>query len=382
MKCNKLMLFEYIDNNLEDNKKKELEAHLEQCDICKEVYNIFSDMDDIGRNYYESNIDFTEEIMSKLPEDDYKNRKCLFINKISRNKKRIIAYSSAAMIGIVILGAPILSNKLDLSDIKNNFAVESVNKPTSVDKNSKLILNEDKTTSNEQVVNLDKIDKDYIYDRMLNTIDFFKTAKGGYEYTDFDRNVNYSVDYSIRLDKNPKSYEKVTFSNGNINETLYDGENISFMFGKDMTILTSKATKIGEGGAKDPVKEINSKERIKTDDKGEKTYLYRQDIIFCGFAKKSLLPQERVFKFLSEFNNWSIQSIEEYNDLNCAVLVGKLDSKKFEMWVEVNTGMLLKYQYMSESNQLIEKLETKKIKLNDIIDEKDFEKDLSKYKEQ
>ncbi|MPN02975.1 hypothetical protein SDC9_150196 [bioreactor metagenome] len=87
-------------------------------------------------------------------------------------------------------------------------------------------------------------------------------------------------------------------------------------------------------------------------------------------------------KFLSDFNNWGIQSIEEYNDLNCAVLVGKLDNKKFEMWVEVNTGMLLKYQYMSESNQLIERLETKKIKINDIIDEKDFEKDLSKYKQQ
>lgn len=233
------------------------------------------------------------------------------------------------------------------------------------------------------------IDKDYVYDKMLNTIDNFQSVKGAFIYNDYNKNIENQVEYKVKQGVNAKTYERLRISDGADFEALYEEENLNTFDNKNMTMKVSLAKNLQKAGIKDNVKEIKAKDRIITDAKGEKTCYYRQNTIYARYSKMSLFPQEITMGYLLDQNQWNIVKNDKYMNLDCIVIEGKLrddnyskklNVKTFKMWVETNTGILLKYEGYSAAGKLSEKLETTDIKINVNINDNEFYKDKSQYK--
>ncbi|MFQ7748243.1 MAG: hypothetical protein ACLRJV_13755 [Eubacteriales bacterium] len=53
--------------------------------------------------------------------------------------------------------------------------------------------------------------KEYIYDRMLNTIDFYDTLQGSFEFSQAFSNLNYTATYCVRSGEDRKSFESILY---------------------------------------------------------------------------------------------------------------------------------------------------------------------------
>lgn len=225
----------------------------------------------------------------------------------------------------------------------------------------------------DKEITLESINKDFVYEKMLNTIDNFSSVVGTFNYYNYYMDNGYNVDYTVRLSGNPSSYQKITFSDGEIQETLCNGETIVFTDTKDLSQKTLRAVNAEKDGINDLAKTKKSKERIEVDSEGIKTYYYRQDLTNTTLAKQSILPQELTFAYLSDFNDWNIENIEDYNDVKAVIISGslsdvnysnKLNVKDFKLWIEPTTGILLKYEGYSNNGDLTEELKTDNLIIN------------------
>ena len=92
----------YIEDLLNEETKKDIELHLDECEDCKEVYDELKK----GVNLeYEKNMDLKEDEYEELKTDTLNSIKN-YLNKI---KYILIIFSMAVSIGISILGNGFLS---------------------------------------------------------------------------------------------------------------------------------------------------------------------------------------------------------------------------------------------------------------------------------
>ena len=92
----------YIEDLLNEETKKDIELHLDECEDCKEVYDELKK----GVNLeYEKNMDLKEDEYEELKTDTLNSIKN-YLNKI---KYILIIFSIAVSVGISILGHGFLS---------------------------------------------------------------------------------------------------------------------------------------------------------------------------------------------------------------------------------------------------------------------------------
>lgn len=231
-----------------------------------------------------------------------------------------------------------------------------------------------------------EITQDYIYDRMLNTMDFYGVLQGKFRITQFYGGVDYEVEYCVDGVDN-QSFERMTDYGGNnarSGEALPEHETVSYYDGK--TYQEAIITYDGSGKRSMPEKEIihtsnedaeerknldfvalvKPSSRVQTDSEGINTYYYRQSPNALGFSRASLEPQELTIGYLRDFSTWEITGQETLLDRSCSVIQGtlsgdyseKLHTANFTLWVDNETGILLKLEGYDDSGELAETLTT------------------------
>lgn len=228
--------------------------------------------------------------------------------------------------------------------------------------------------------------KDEIWHKMLNSTDYIHSVSGKMIYSD-GIGADISIEYQSDLD-NAKAYTKVSdisISNtadaimgnaadvsvsNNVTEVFTDSDSMVFLNNADRTAeCNDHFVRTRESDC-----EIDDSERVTADENGIPIYRYRADITNTYLAKASLVPQEMTFGFLTDFDAWKVDGIEEYAGRKCYVISGKatesygakLNVEKFVFYTDCETGVLLKYIGYDSSQNISSYIVTENISFNDM----------------
>ncbi len=325
--------------------------------------------------------------------------------------KRKYIYGAVAIcfIGIIGFSVSASTNNLELNDLPKNQRNEiiqqklenqnSSNELPEIDYSSKEAIFESFGFTEEDrrdtmlmplELNSNSINKEYIYDKMLNTIDYYTSVQGSFSLKKFYSNVEYTVSYCINGGEEHQSFEKFIntgdfpagYSFENDNEgppreivAYFDGETrieaavaereynrSSDTQGKN--IIDSYHIDVDEKEDCDFASLIKATSRITTDDEGINTYYYRENLNGLGYSRESVDPQELAMGYLGNFNTWSIANQEVILGRECSVIKGslsghyseKLHTTDFTLWVDNETGILIQLEGYDAEGNLAEQL--------------------------
>ena len=194
----------------------------------------------------------------------------------------------------------------------------------------------------------EKITQEILYDRMLNTVDYYdcvtikykmKCRESDVEHTEsIDSDISKHISYTTLYDE----YDQM--------EAYCDGKNIYACY-------LNKAVKDYYGPAN--VRTEYEMEKLAVTPRhsineydGYDEWYYRRDITNSISSSTTILPQGTAFLFLSDFEKWEIVGETEYLGRKCVELQGglsdyageKFNSNGFYMCVDKLTGILLKLE--------------------------------------
>lgn len=226
--------------------------------------------------------------------------------------------------------------------------------------------------------------KEYIYDRMNNSVDYFKTLQATY-YHYCNGEYTFYSSYCIQQGNNRKS-KMLTYNGDGVPVSYYafDGTySKEFSFGNDVSLIDSKnkefnsdiAEEIRKNRSKKYAEELNKLDGNKLTGKSfyspddfeldanallatKERYRYSEEdgcYVFESRSHNGLLPivyeqyfpQEYAHDFLNDFDSWQIDRIDTVAGRECFVLSGSADGEKgytIEMSVDKETGSLLAFK--------------------------------------
>lgn len=210
-------------------------------------------------------------------------------------------------------------------------------------------------------------DKAVLYDKMLNTVDYFETIQGEFEMKLMTDESSINVQYSVDL---PAKYAVETAKGDNVDIQTVTTEKENVLYNH----LEKCFFEVRQIEQEDPVVDMTAEERVQEQD-GEKVWYYRPDPTGFAYAKELIFPQERTFGYLYDFSLWNITGEEDINERICwrveGILTGdysqKLNVASYVFWIDKETGCLLKYEGYDKNSQLSEYLTSKAVKYNESI---------------
>lgn len=249
-------------------------------------------------------------------------------------------------------------------------AKENISIPASETDNSSEFNNSSVIVSEEELVQeaiqidpqlvaeYSAITKDNIYHKMLNTVDFFNTARGIINAESIVSEVSFDVDMS-----SAKSYVKSVGKEYNTDLEFYTFDGKTYRFDnvektKQVSIAQDSKVELArteiELSAQNATADVNlDQDSTRVVQSGEyNTYYYRADPTNSYVASSlCLFPQELTFGYLSNKNLWDITGQVTYEGRNCVIIEGtadpsygdRFDVATFTMYVDSETGILLKY---------------------------------------
>ena len=304
------------------------------------------------------------------------------------------------------------------TDIELNIS-ESINRVNSTDdfRSSDLINSE--------------VNKSYIYDRMLNSIDYFNSLQATYYHIP-PTGYSYYSTYCIQQGEKPKSKELIYNENGElISSYSFDGKYSANVNGdaenikvdadiqkqknksinsiqnksiekriiNDRINISAKEIRVENANSiyekllvdiesskkLDFVSLVDSKKRIKyLPEENEDCYFYRDNLPQLPMSNTQYFSQAFAFGFLSDFEKWNIDRIDEVLGRECFVISGEIEgdysekirTQKFEMWIDKEIGALLMLEGYDENSDLSVLLTTSEFVVDESIDQSVFD-DLS-----
>ena len=210
---------------------------------------------------------------------------------------------------------------------------------------------QDKTSSAVTGENF-KDPKTNIYNKMLNTIDFFNTAELSADIHMFE-DENMKVDYFTNIDTS-SAYQAV-YENGMLTFESFCNPNSEFLIHVDNKRKTYNRYDLKVYNRSDSPY-IPLEERIIFDDATEDglpIYTYRRNITNCYLASYTLFPEGLTYSYLADFERWEIEDNNvDYLGRKCIKIVGtpkpyfseKHNNDNFVMLVDEKTGILLKFE--------------------------------------
>lgn len=184
-----------------------------------------------------------------------------------------------------------------------------------------------------------------IFNKMLNSIDYFNYIDLTLETSMLSAEKTI-IQFQVNIE-NGISYEAVTENGFLTSETYTQSGNMIYVDNKAKTYTENYLPVYSS----DDTPYIKLADRITTEDDGLPCYHYRRNITNCPLASYSIVPQELTFSYLKDFNKWEIAN-ESINFLNrnCVVIngetapyiSGKQGADKFTMYVDSETGILMK----------------------------------------
>lgn len=228
------------------------------------------------------------------------------------------------------------------------------------------------------------VSKRDLRNKIANSVDYFSSAQGTFRLYDKRIDSDVTVDYKVKLKGIPSSYEKETSKDGTVVEATLNENKKAIFDNNSKTFRVGDVSISKEGTARNDIEN-----RYTTASDGSSKVYLRPDPLFLLYANESLFNQNLAVGILKDESKWSISAIEKYLDLDAAIIEGTLDnyysvkfaSTKYKIWVEKNTGIVLKTEWYDENGVITKKLETTSIKLNIPIDDKEMKKDITGYTE-
>ena len=312
-----------------------------------------------------------------------------------------------------------------ISDEESDDLLEHIYFANGFDENDKrkdieLVINSDDASqgnvNSSESINTEST-KSYIYDRMLNSLDYFDSLQATYYFAP-STGFSYYSTYCIQQGENPKSKELIYNENGElVSVCLFDGSyvingnsdatNVKVDVNEKKSGLISQKTRfiqesikkdrsntlseafmnennmntnksyvdIKENKKMDFVSLVDSQKRIKILPKEkEECYFYRNNLPQLPMSNTQYFSQAFAFGFLSDFEVWNIDRIDEISGRECFVISGeinddysvKINTNKFEMWIDKEIGALLSMEGYDNNGDLSIILSTSEFVVDDI----------------
>ena len=185
-----------------------------------------------------------------------------------------------------------------------------------------------------------------IYNRMLNTIDYFNALSATME-TSMLNNEIATVEYNTNINSG-ESYQKVSVGEKTMTETYGRNDSMINVNNTSGQYLVMQGQMFG----RDDAPYIPLEKRIVTEDDGMPCYYYRKNITNCSYASYSIFPQEFTFSYLKDFELWDITDDNaDYLGRKCVKIEGvpssyiaeKHNIDNFTMIVDSQTGILMQF---------------------------------------
>lgn len=219
-------------------------------------------------------------------------------------------------------------------------------------------LSVDNSISN--IANPEQI-KNMVYNKMLNTVDYFNSAEGSFVTNLIDMESESEVNFITNIS------QEASYESANDIETFWRGNQVSTYNNMARTALILNC-----GEYVNDETRLSGESRIEIESDGSKNYYYRYNSTNLPYAKLALLPQEMTFGLLSDFTLWSAFENVEYLGRTCVSISGvtteeyckRLNTVNFEMYVDESTGIILKYEGFSDNGDLSTYIHMKDIKID------------------
>jgi hypothetical protein len=272
----------------------------------------------------------------------------------SRYKIRMAPLLSFSMITILLVGMVyFVGIQTDLLEIN----LEEQNSKNAHDISKESFDNQIYIPS-KQEENFKELSKETILKKMINSVDYFETAKGEFELYYSNSNTKMNVKYELSIRERAGGIVKTTIN--------MDGESTTRSYSyKDVYKESS------------PLNIVDAFYVNKEGDQVTKTR-WRPPI---EEATNTLFPYEIVSNYTRNLTLWEI---EKQNEIllghNTLVIFGKLNdyagkkskSNTFRFWVDKDSGVLIKYETYNANGEVIDYLHPKKMKINSPVDTSKF----------
>ena len=180
------------------------------------------------------------------------------------------------------------------------------------------------------------IDKDYILNHMLNSMDFFDTAEG--EFVSYETGSEYDVSFSANCSDDISErfvLENYYSYDSDINTEHFRMNNLSYNNTNGYVYYDYSPLTIDDY--------IPASSRMQKDAVDDAVWIYR-DNMNMALAKECLMYQELVFYCLYDTSLWEITGETTMFGYDGIVIEGKTNSGSFKIVVEKNTGIILDYE--------------------------------------
>lgn len=235
--------------------------------------------------------------------------------------------------------------------------------------------------------------KDEIIYKMLNSVDYFSTAKVSFSalFPGFNVEQNYFIetnldtgvahqicsDNFVQTESNEAAEAYETYADGNVVKEYNNLERTVYTIGA----VQERRTLSEEWP--------NTEERYYLDDNGEPHYRYRGNPTNADMAGECLVPQVSAFAYLMDKNLWDVVDSIKYCNRNCFYIEGtvresyssQIGADTFMMYVDEKTGILLKLEAYNENGNVVSSMIVSEITIDLPIICSTFNYDMSKYRE-
>lgn len=294
---------------------------------------------------------------------------------------------SVLTLGAVVSGTMLFSDNFGFASDDQNISAET---GFHEKENNQIVNlnNVEKTQDNsfrmtENAPDYDTADKDTVFHMMLNSIDYYDGVSGTMIFTSDNVNVVNVVEFQSVLSQ-AISYSRFTQCSTEYTEDLNSNDLITPEFeniiyckdGKKIDIVPDNKTYRYIDNSVitlDDAVPIDDEDRISVAEDGMPLYRFRNDPTNVLMSSMCLFPQDIAFGFLEDQDLWDITGIEESNDILCYQIHGntsaeygeKLNVSTFDFWVDVNTGVLVKYEGFDKNGDLSDFMYTKNLKYDE-----------------
>lgn len=194
-----------------------------------------------------------------------------------------------------------------------------------------------------------------IYNKMLNTIDYFNSLSLTLETSRLsDVNNPRTIEFTTNINAK-KSYVKVSAGDVVISE-IYVGNDVENSVNHKEKTCTSESYRLLD---RSDAPYVPLAERITTDSDGIPCYYNRPDLTNCIYSSYSIFPQGITFSYLKDFDKWEIvDDSTVYLGRNCITIEGlptpytreKHGLESFTMIVDEQTGVLMQMTGVLDGN--------------------------------
>ena len=215
------------------------------------------------------------------------------------------------------------------------------------------------------------VSKAGLFDRMLNSIDYFNTVSAYFTYcfpNMSPNEVQITIDSDLTCGKAYQSY--YASADDYLIEDLSDGVNVvRYSHNTNKSWIEMPAI-VRE---KDSTGIIQNQERFYYDQQNKPNYVYRQNITNADASSWCLFPQEFAFGFLSNLASWEITEDTEYLGRISVTLEGtapeqyqtKFGIETFSMCVDKATGIILSFEGYDYNGVLVNYVHVSELTIDD-----------------